>query len=164
MSPRSATDPTVREARAFFRGLARRFAFVAALGLILPSVADLLIGLRPAEADCRVVQVVDGDTVDFRCPDRGLTRVRLDGYDAPELFSPGCVSEAGAAFASQWYLRRMLWAAERVELRFAGTDRYGRRLASVRIDGRDLAGRMIAAGHGRAYAGGRRGGWCGGGA
>jgi endonuclease YncB( thermonuclease family) len=157
----AAANPTPREARAFFRGLARRFALLAALYVVLPPAADFVAGLRPARADCRVVQVVDGDTVDFRCPERGLVRVRLDGFDAPELFSPGCVSEAGAAVAAQWYLRRALWGADRIELRFGRDDRYGRAVAGARIDGEDLAERMIAAGHGRAYAGGRRGGWCG---
>jgi endonuclease YncB( thermonuclease family) len=155
-----AGNPTQREARAFFRRLARRCALVAALYVVLPPVADFVAGSAPAQADCPVVQVVDGDTVDFRCPERGLVRVRLDGFDAPELFSPGCVSEAGAAVAAQWYLRRTLWGADRVELRFGGGDRYGRAVAAVRIDGEDLARRMIAAGHGRAYSGGRRGGWC----
>jgi micrococcal nuclease len=155
---RAAADR--RRARRWFGRLGRRLGLFAAAALLLPAAVDLAAGLRPAEADCRVLHVVDGDTLDLRCPGRGHVRVRLDGYDAPELFGPACAAEAGAALAAQWHLRRTLWSAERLEFRFAGRDRYGRALAAARVDGRDLAHRMVAAGHGRAYAGGRRDGWC----
>ncbi|WP_290897841.1 thermonuclease family protein [Hoeflea sp.] len=40
------------------------------------------------------------------------------------------------------------------------TDRYGRTLACVYADGRDVAKALIAAGLARPYDGGRREGWC----
>ena len=55
---------------------------------------------------------------------------------------------------------RELFETMRLELRRGGIDRYGRLLADLRIDGRAVAGMMIAAGHGRAYGGGQRRGWC----
>jgi micrococcal nuclease len=143
-----------------WRSLARRLALVVLVLAGVPQIADALMGLRPAQADCRVVQVIDGDTVELHCPDEGFLRVRITGFDTPELFSPGCASEAAAAVSAQWHLRRTLWGAERLEVRFKGEDRYGRRLAELRVDGVSVADRMIAAGHARPYQGGRRGGWC----
>jgi endonuclease YncB( thermonuclease family) len=159
-SHRRRGNPTVREARRFFAGLLRKAGLLGIAVVALPPVADAVLGLRAAHADCRVVHVVDGDTVDFHCPGEGFVRTRLVGFDAPELFSPGCASEAAAALAAQWHLRRTLWGAERLELVFAGRDRYGRPLAEARVDGRRLAAVMIEAGHARPYGGGRREGWC----
>ncbi|MBF9060808.1 hypothetical protein HKCCSP123_16625, partial [Rhodobacterales bacterium HKCCSP123] len=48
---------------------------------------------------CRVVNVVDGDTVDMTCPGEGRFRARLTGYDTPESFEPRCAAEAQAARA-----------------------------------------------------------------
>src|SRR5690606_10752076 len=62
---------------------------VGALAL-LPPMSDFLLGLRPVVSGCRVVHVVDGDTVDFSCPGEGVIRARITGFDAPELYSPQC--------------------------------------------------------------------------
>lgn len=138
---------------------------LSALGLVvLPIVADGTLAVaKPFSTDgrpCRVLRVVDGDTVQMFCGGRGLFRARLTGFDAPELFSPKCMSERIAAFRAKWALRRIIFSAERMTLVFRGTDRYGRRLVAMMLDGRPVAARMIAAGHARAYAGGRRKGWC----
>jgi endonuclease YncB( thermonuclease family) len=52
---------------------------------LLPPLSDFLLGLRPVVSGCRVVHVVDGDTVDFSCPGEGVIRARITGFDAPEL-------------------------------------------------------------------------------
>ena len=138
---------------------------VASLGLIvLPAASDAVIAMaRPAgdgAGSCRIFQVIDGDTVRMWCPGRGGTSARLVGFDAPELFSPGCPSEFLAATKAKWALRLAIWSTDEVSLVRQGTDRYGRALVAAFLDGEPLARRMIAAGHARPYAGGRREGWC----
>ena len=140
--------------------LLRKLGFLAALILALPPLSDLLAGLRPVTDGCRVVHVVDGDTVDLRCPSDGLIRARVTGFDTPELYSPGCASEAARAVAAQTHLRWTLARADRLEVILGGTDRYDRRLVEMRVDGTRLADIMIDAGHARPYSGGARDGWC----
>ncbi len=131
--------------------------------VVVPYGADALnaaLGPRGQEG-CRVVSVIDGDTVSFWCPGRGLHRARLAGLDAPELFSPQCGAEWVAAQKATWALRRLLWGAQTLTVRDRGTDRYQRRLVDLSADGTSLAPTLIAAGHARPYRGGPRRGWCG---
>lgn len=151
------------------RGLADpRSYLVAAIGLAalllvaLPLGADAVnaaLGPKGSEG-CRVLRVVDGDTVTLWCPGEAPFRARLTGYDAPEVSAPGCAAELKAGIAATWALRRLLWQAERLTATRRGTDRHGRTLVSLALDGRPLAPQMIAAGHGRPYAGGARVPWC----
>ncbi len=138
---------------------------VASIGLIaLPAASDAVIAMaRPAgdgAGSCRIWQVIDGDTVRMWCPGRGGTSARLVGFDAPELFSPGCPSELVAATKAQWALRLAIWRTDDIALVRQGTDRYGRALVAAFLDGEPLARRMIEGGYARPYSGGRREGWC----
>jgi endonuclease YncB( thermonuclease family) len=163
--------------RAWLRFLRRRAAAVlllcGALGLgmgVDPSRlagADWLSALTPSAmgreapaSQCRVTRVVDGDTVRARCGSAGEVRVRLMGFDTPEVFSPGCTAEKTKGDAATLALRRLIGAADRIAFDFHGEDRYGRALAVMRLDGRDVAALMIDAGLARPYAGGRRPAWC----
>lgn len=67
------------------------------------------MGVDPAE-----IQVVDGDTIRWQGQ-----RIRLQGLDSPELFSPQCQAELAAARAARDALRGRLAAAQRAELRIA---------------------------------------------
>ncbi len=109
---------------------------------------------------CEVTRVVDGDTVDFSCNGGPVDRARLIGFDTPESFRAQCRSEYRRAIAAKQYLSAAIAQAEVVEFSFRGRDRYDRRLAVLRLDGRDVARTMVAAGHARVYSGGRRQGWC----
>ncbi len=139
---------------------------LAVVGLLslgaLPPVGDALSGFRAAHStECRVVSVIDGDTVTLWCPSTGTQRARLTGFDAPEMFSPQCASELAKAVAATWALRKTLWTAGEVTVRHHGTDRYGRALVDLRADGVPVGRGLIAAGLARPYDGGRRAGWCG---
>ena len=147
----------------------RRRVRLVAVGLALavgasPILTDAGIAvLKPlgwVEGRCRVLRVVDGDTVELSCSGIGVQRARLQGFDTPELFSPGCNAERRAALAAKWALRGILLSAEVLRVRFDGEDRYGRRLAQVWVDGRPLSAIMVERGHARAYDGGGRMGWC----
>ncbi len=132
--------------------------------VVLPLGADAVnAALKPARqgnGTCRILSVIDGDTVSLWCPARGVERARLMGFDAPELFSPACASEFVAAQRATWALRGLIFAADKVEIGFDGRDRYDRALVTLRLDGTSVARAMIAGGNGRAYDGGRREAWC----
>lgn len=113
-----------------------------------------------ARSDCSMTSVVDGDTVRVYCPGQGSDTARLMGFDAPEVFSPGCAGELWAGTRATWALQRQVWLADKVALAFRGRDRYDRRLAVLRVDGTNVARLMIEAGHARPYSGGRRRSWC----
>lgn len=164
--------PPGRPRRKVWSGIAdplfylRAVVMLAGLGLLLlPLMADgFNAALRPvavAEGHCRILAVLDGDTVTLACAGQGIARARLIGFDTAELFSPKCAGELIAASQAKWALRRMFFGADKIEAAFAGFDRYGRRLVSLRLDGVDLADSMIRQGYARAYDGGTRGGWCG---
>lgn len=138
---------------------------VAVLGLILiPTLADLAnAALKPVAGDggtCRIIRVVDGDTVSLMCPEEGLHSARLLGFDTPEKFSPNCMAEFVAAERASWALRTLIQKADRLSLTHDGIDQYGRALVKLELDGMDVAGLMVQAGHARVNNGGPRGSWC----
>ncbi len=86
-----------------------------------------------------MVSVTDGDTVRLWCSGRGLVKARLTGYETPEVFSPGCASELARGTAATWHLRKLLFRAETVTMVFQGTDKYGRSLVFMSLDGTPVA-------------------------
>ena len=163
-----------RPAGRVVRGLRRladpRFYLKAVVGLALgglvlvPTLADLVNAamktVASAQGPCRVIRVIDGDTLSLICPEDGMVSARLMGFDTPEKYAPHCLGEFLAAERASWHLRALIQRADRMALTHRGTDRYGRVLVELEIDGLDVARLMIRAGHARAYGGGLRGGWC----
>ncbi len=130
-----------------------------ALGIGLPALSFANGTLKPHEG-CAVVLVVDGDTVKLLCPAEGIVTARLLGFDTPEIFSPGCIPEFAQGIAATAWLTGALLRAGHIAEDGARTDRYGRRLVTLRLDGGDVATAIVAAGLARPYAGGRRAEWC----
>lgn len=132
--------------------------------LLLPTLADLVnAALKPVQGQggtCRIIRVIDGDTVTLMCPEEGMHSARLLGYDTPEKYSPQCLAEFLAAERATWALRTLIHKADRLRITREGTDRYGRALVRLELDGRDVAGLMVRTGLARTYGGGPRGGWC----
>jgi micrococcal nuclease len=105
------------------------------------------------------IRAVDGDTVDA-----AFTRWRLVGLDTPET--------GGRAKCPQERARGREAAARLHTLARSGKavlvptwppwrgDKYGRRLAQLLVDGKDVGAILIGEGLARPYAGGRRGSWC----
>lgn len=138
-------------------------ALVPVPAFVTGEVLDIYLSATRSVADgdnCRITRVVDGDTVSLYCVGYGFDKGRLRGLDAPELFSPACLSELWAAEQAKWALRKELFAANKVRVTGSGRDRYGRRLVTVLVDGKDVAKLLIAGGHGRPYQGERRREWC----
>ena len=86
----------------------------------------------------KVVKVVDGDTLHIY-GDKGTYKIRLSGIDAPE---------SGQAFGKR--------AKEHLEYLVAGKqviaiveskDRYGRYVASVKVQSKDVCAEMLTAGY-----------------
>lgn len=128
-------------------------------GLMVLS-ALVMFGAAEAMAGCQVSRVVDGDTLHLTCG--GVRhRVRLLGYDTPEVFHPLCAAEGVAGKGATARLEGLVATGPVTGVRFAGRDRYGRDLASVEIGGRDIAGYMLASRLARPYGGRRHPDWCG---
>jgi micrococcal nuclease len=87
--------------------------------------------------------VIDGDTI--RC---GAERVRLSGIDAPETSAcrPGRRCVKGDGIAARTALRKAIARGDLRLLRL-GRDRYGRTIAAVYVDGRNVACTLLARGH-----------------
>lgn len=138
---------------------------VGVLGLVvLPSGADLVNAVtKTVTSDlgsCRILNLIDGDTVTLMCQDSGIGRARIAGYDTPEKYAPKCLGEFLAAERATWALRTLILKAKRIEITHQGNDRYGRALIVLTLGGLDVARSMIRAGHARKYDGGLRGSWC----
>ena len=102
----------------------------------------------------RVVNVVDGDTIDVRRTGRGIVRIRILGIDTPEVY--GGV-ECGGRNASA-LMKRLARGRLRVvtDPRQPKRDRYGRLLAYVSRDGADLGRVMVSKGRAKVYVVGSR--------
>lgn len=106
----------------------------------------------PAES-LRVVSISDGDTFTAVTADGERVRIRLLGIDAPEAARDGQPAECGAEQATG-ALRRLI-AGRSVSVALDPVadpvDRFGRRLAYVSVDGRDVALALVAEGMAEAW-------------
>lgn len=147
-----------------YRILWRRYRAWVLLGLVLfvaflGPLGDTVNAYATPHDGCRVMSVIDGDTIKMRCPLSGAQTGRILGLDTPEL-GARCTSELLRAVAAKYHLRWMLWKATHISARTEGTDRYNRKLVVLLLDGQGIAHPMIKAGWAREYSGGRRDGWC----
>lgn len=114
-----------------------------AAGMVEAALTDYGSRMPVLAALALACTVIDGDTI--RC---GRERVRLSGIDAPETSAcrPGrqCVDGDG-----QTARRALEQLIEGRELRLVriGRDRYGRTIAAVYVDGRNVACSLLAEGH-----------------
>lgn len=130
---------------------------LASLGLFLAACVDA--SSPPPDRSCQVSYVVDGDTLHLTC-DGTLHRVRLLGYDTPEIYHPNCPAEKLAGEQATDLMRRLVASAPLTGIQFRGHDRYGRDLAHVQIGGRDVSATMLATPLARPYQGKKRADWC----
>lgn len=136
------------------------------VGLIALGVSALGLGrdgvVQPtqeatAEALTRV-QVIDGDTIQDL---RTQTTYRIVNIDTPEAGrNARCAAERRLAARATARTRALISAAHEVSTEPVGRiDTYGRTIARVLIDGRDLGEALIAEGLARPWRG-RRQPWC----
>lgn len=100
--------------------------------------------------------VVDGDT--FRI---GGDRIRIADIDTPETHPARCPEEARLGAVATQRLHALLNSgAVTLHPIDRDTDRYGRKLRLVEVNGRGVGDTLVAEGLARPYLG-RRMGWCG---
>jgi endonuclease YncB( thermonuclease family) len=100
-----------------------------------PALADTIVG--------RVVGVTDGDTITVLTADRVQFKVRLNEIDTPESRQPWG-SRAKEALGDKVF-------GKTVDVQVSGTDRYGRTLGRVLVEGRDVNREMVREGHAWVY-------------
>lgn len=104
----------------------------------------------------RSLSVIDGDTVRL-----SGQSIRLIGYDTPETYRAECDSERVRGDAATVRMRELVGAATSAQLTYLPRrDQYGRSLATLILDGRDVADVMVEEGLARCYSGGQRRPWC----
>ena len=141
--------------------LAAAWATLIAVTLpVSPSKAETLAG--PFRA--RVLKVLDGDTfvaeIRLWFGQNVVEHVRVAGIEAPESGRRArCAQEAESAQRSRQYLSGLI-GQQAVELREVRREKYGRTLATVRVNGIEVAPQMTEMGYARPYAGKSRQSWC----
>ena len=108
---------------------------------------SFLIGCSTAPAHPTIVidSCYDGDT----CRSTSGERIRLACFDTPELRgrSTGAMVNRNSAIAARDHLRDMV-LGQRVGIQRHTTDRYGRTVATLFLDGRPVGAEMVRTGHG----------------
>jgi micrococcal nuclease len=141
------------------------FAVVLLVGLFaLPALGnDPVARAEPSastsvEADTHSIRVIDGDTLEDMSAD---IIYRIVNIDTPETGSRArCVAERELGDRATRTARTLVTNARSFETLPTGRiDRYGRTIAYVRVDGRDLGETLIADGLARPWRG-RREPWC----
>ena len=108
---------------------------------------------------CKVEYVYDGDTVALDCGGDHPRTARVQGLDAPETKRARCAAEKDLGDQATRRLRALVKGGD-VEYRGTGTDKYGRQLIRLAVDGVDVADALIDEGLAVRYAGGKRIDWC----
>ncbi len=113
--------------------------------LALIILLGLIVGCSSPPATARVIQVIDGDTITIE----GGYRVRYIGIDTPEVYP-----QVEAFGIEAWQANRRLVEGEEVRLErdVSETDKYGRLLRYVYVDGVLVNAELVKQGLARAKA------------
>ena len=113
----------------------------------VPQATDVEIGVPVG-----VERVVDGDSIELII-DGIEVELRIEGFNAPELYIDNVGSQdtkTCSGLASRAAVEAIVGESGPVELIERGTDRFGRTLGDLLIDGESLTDRLIADGRGLA--------------
>jgi micrococcal nuclease len=122
----------------------------------VPTSFDIAPGEPPVTA--QRLRVIDGDTLKDLNADVTYRVVNIDTPEAGQRAR--CSAERSLAARATQEVRALIARASAIEMRPTGRiDRYGRTIAFVLIDGRDLGDTLIAEGLARPWRG-RREPWC----
>lgn len=109
-------------------------------GLLLLPLALLLAGCPALAESVTIRRCYDGDT----CTTTAGEKIRLACIDTPEL--RGKRADPISAKKARDYLRGLVVGRE-VGIRRITTDRYGRTVAELFVDGSNVQQRLVASGH-----------------
>jgi micrococcal nuclease len=129
-------------------------AILPLIGLALIAYLELPATAQQSGASAFIV--VDGDTI--RSP--AGVKYRLLGFDAPETFYAKCGRELQLGMKAKALLEQLIASGIARIIESGRLDRYRRSLATLEVNGKDVAGVMIGEGLARPYHGERRQGWC----
>jgi micrococcal nuclease len=134
------------------------FLALAALALPAPAFAADWRLCRDGERNGPQKRcVVDGDTLWIGGYDKS---VRLESIDAPETSNNLCGGRAEMELGRKAAARLVQLLNENdAALTISGTDRYGRNLGTLRINGRDVGDILVSEGLARRWPNGREF-WC----
>lgn len=121
------------------------------LSHIVVSVLLCMASCEPTE-----IRVWDGDSIRLGAG-RQSEAVRIFNIDAPEIEGQ-CAYESDLALQAKIRLAELL-QGRRVEILRQGTDRYGRTLAAIHVEGQDVGDILVSEGLARTWTG-RREPWC----
>jgi micrococcal nuclease len=114
--------------------------FVGGSAAPVPTASESLV--------LRVTSVADGDTFTGKDPSGAKVKVRVLSIDAPELAHNGNKAACGSKAAATRL--RSLLSGQKVTVtgdpRSDAVDRYGRKLAYVELDGRDVGLQLVKEG------------------
>lgn len=127
-----------------------RRAILIALALVALACAVIIYMEPDVAVDPSTVTVIDGDTVRI-----GSERVRLDAIDAPETVRSHCEAERAAGERATAAMQEIVRNAKRMSIERTGTDRYGRTLAKLYVNGWDVGELLRSAGDALVYEPGR---------
>ena len=112
--------------------------------------------IKAEQISARSIYVIDGDTIDI-----DGARYRLVGFDTPETYRPQCDYEKALGNQATAQLKQLINSIAIIDLAVQpGRDKYGRGLARLFVNGRDVGTTLINEGLARPYNGGRRSSWC----
>lgn len=118
------------------------------------------IALAAVLACVSPVRVIDGDTIEV-CQKAGPERIRIAQLDAPESYRPKCDKEKHLGIAAKNEAHRFfVRPSVNLEINRISTDRYGRSVAAVSVNGKDFATYMIESGHGVKWQFNKKHDWC----
>lgn len=126
-------------------------------GLIFYSAASAFSpgspSARPEAASS--IRVIDGDTIESPYG----VKYRLLGFDTPEIFDAKTPQEYALGMKAKKRLEQLLSRGTVRIIESGKLDKYGRSLATLTVNGRDVGEVLIAEGLARAYHGGKRLPW-----
>ena len=135
---------------------ARTIALIVAVGCFtavpLTVLAEITVRIVPSGD----IYMIDGDTAKI-----ADISYRLVGFDTPETYEPQCDYEKALGDQATRRARELVDRAGVVELVvLPSLDHYGRNLARMYVEGRDIGTILINEGLARVYLKGGRQSWC----
>lgn len=123
--------------------------------LLMVFLAGPALAIEKCGSGKRVTCVVDGDTIWFKGE-----KIRMMGYDTPEPTTGICGGGTERRLAARASKRLVqLLNNNTVTIERDGKDRYGRTLAVIRVDGRNVGDILIEEGLARSWPDGHEF-WC----
>ncbi|MGJ8564018.1 MAG: thermonuclease family protein [Alphaproteobacteria bacterium] len=94
----------------------------------------------------KIDKVVDGDTVYIKKPIHGVTKVRLDAIDTPEIFSSKCEREKTLGMVAKGVAEDFLDGGDVYLITNGKKGKYGRLIARLEVGGQDYGQNMLSQG------------------